>query len=134
MCEIQNSILASIGKFIQPIFTPLGFGSQIGAFGWVFAVAGILGLIAKENVIAGFLTLSSMVVTLFGNPETAMQLANAGVLSPEVVAMLTELIASGEAATDVCYKCGFRDYSTFSRAYRKMFDESPAGRRKKDDQ
>ncbi len=100
MCEIQNSILASIGKFIQPIFTPLGFGSQIGAFGWVFAVAGILGLIAKENVIAGFLTLSSMVVTLFGNPETAMQLANAGVLSPEVVAMLTELIASGEAGAD----------------------------------
>jgi ferrous iron transport protein B len=50
MCEIQNSILASLGKFIQPIFTPLGFGSQIGALGWVFAVAAILGLIAKENV------------------------------------------------------------------------------------
>ena len=44
-----------------------------------------------------------------------------------------KLIANGEAATDVCYKCGFRDYSTFSRAYRKMFDESPAGRRKKDE-
>ena len=41
-----------------------------------------------------------------------------------------QLISSGEAATEVCYKCGFRDYSTFSRAYRKMFDESPAGRRK----
>jgi len=43
-----------------------------------------------------------------------------------------QLIADGEAATDVCYKCGFRDYSTFSRAYKKMFEESPAGRRKKD--
>ncbi len=96
MCEIQDSILASLGKFIQPIFTPLGFGSQIGALGWVFAVAAILGLIAKENVIAGFLTLSTMVMALFTNPETAGQLANAGVLSSEVLATLQELIASGE--------------------------------------
>ena len=43
-----------------------------------------------------------------------------------------QLIADGEAVTDVCYKCGFRDYSTFSRAYKKLFDESPAGRRKKE--
>ena len=43
-----------------------------------------------------------------------------------------KLISDGEAATEVCYKCGFRDYSTFSRAYKKLFDESPAGRGKKD--
>lgn len=96
MVEIQNSILASLGKFIQPIFTPLGFGSQIGALGWVFAVAAILGLIAKENVIAGFLTLSAMVMSIFSNPETAGQLANVGVLSPEILATLQDLIASGE--------------------------------------
>lgn len=35
------------------------------------------------------------------------------------------LLMSGESATEVCYKCGFRDYSTFSRAYRKMFSISP---------
>lgn len=51
---MENSILASIGKLIQPIFTPLGFGSQLGTAGWVFAVAAITGLIAKENVIATF--------------------------------------------------------------------------------
>lgn len=96
MCEIQDSILASIGKFIQPIFTPLGFGSQIGALGWVFAVAAILGLIAKENVIAGFLTLATMIVAMLGNPETLSQLANVGVLTPEVMEVLGELIASGE--------------------------------------
>ncbi len=56
--EMQNSILASIGMFLQPIFTPLGFGSQLGAYGWVFAVAAITGLIAKENVIATFTTLA----------------------------------------------------------------------------
>ena len=43
-----------------------------------------------------------------------------------------QLIARGEAATSVCYKCGFHDYSTFSRAYKKTFDESPAGRGKEE--
>ena len=53
------SILASIGKLIQPIFTPLGFGSQLNSNGWVFAVAAILGLIAKEDVIAAFGSLAA---------------------------------------------------------------------------
>ena len=51
---MENSILASIGKFLQPFFTPLGFGSQLTSVGWVFAVAALTGLIAKENVIATF--------------------------------------------------------------------------------
>ncbi len=58
---IDQSILAGIGKLIQPLFTPLGFGSQIGAYGWVFVVAAITGLIAKENVIATFGTLGSCI-------------------------------------------------------------------------
>lgn len=41
-----------------------------------------------------------------------------------------QMIASGEGAMDVCYKCGFKDYSTFSRAYGKMFGVSPGGRKK----
>jgi len=56
--EMQESILASLGMLIQPIFTPLGFGSQLGRYGWVFAVAAITGLVAKENVIATFTTLA----------------------------------------------------------------------------
>lgn len=64
-----ESILASIGKLIQPIFTPLGFGSQLSAFGWVFAVAAITGLIAKENVIATFSVLAAMVVASLGGGE-----------------------------------------------------------------
>ena len=60
--NMDESILASLGKFIQPLFTPLGFGSQISRYGWVFAVAAITGLIAKENVIATFFTLASCIV------------------------------------------------------------------------
>ncbi len=60
---MQDSILASIGMFIQPLFTPLGFGSQLSQFAWVFAVAAITGLIAKENVIATLITLGAVVVS-----------------------------------------------------------------------
>ena len=69
--NMGESVLASIGMLIQPIFTPLGFGSQLGiAAGWVFAVAAITGLIAKENVIATFGTLAAAVVAGF-DLETA---------------------------------------------------------------
>ncbi len=60
--QMDQSILAGIGGLIQPLFTPLGFGSQLKAFGWVFAVAAITGLIAKENVIATFGTLAACIV------------------------------------------------------------------------
>ncbi len=57
----DESILGSIGMLIQPIFTPLGFGSQLNSLGWVFAVAAITGLVAKENVIATFGALAAVV-------------------------------------------------------------------------
>lgn len=61
---MNESILASLGMLVQPIFTPLGFGSQLGEYGWVFAVAAITGLIAKENVIATFATLAACLVSI----------------------------------------------------------------------
>ena len=60
--RMDESILAGLGKRIQPIFTPLGFGSQLQGMGWVFAVAGITGLIAKENVISTMGTLAACIV------------------------------------------------------------------------
>ncbi len=65
--EMQNSILASLGMLLQPLFTPLGFGSQLGEFGWVFAVAVITGLVAKENVIATFTTLAICISAYAGS-------------------------------------------------------------------
>ena len=60
--DMTHSILTGIGQLIQPLFTPLGFGSQLTAFGYVFAVAAITGLIAKENVIATFFTLAAIII------------------------------------------------------------------------
>ncbi|MEG2071564.1 MAG: ferrous iron transport protein B [Oscillospiraceae bacterium] len=42
------SLLAYIGRFIAPIFAPLGFGH------WQAAVASFTGLLAKENIVATF--------------------------------------------------------------------------------
>ena len=39
-----------------------------------------------------------------------------------------ELIESGMRATEACYRCGFRSYSSFTRAYNKHFASTPTGR------
>ncbi len=56
-----SSMLSGIGKLIQPLFTPIGFGSQLGSTGWVYSVASIQGIVAKENVTGTLETLSSIV-------------------------------------------------------------------------
>lgn len=44
----NHSLLAAIGSFVAPVFSPLGFGN------WKAAVATFTGLIAKENVVNTF--------------------------------------------------------------------------------
>ena len=46
MVDVNDSILASIGSVIAPIFNPLGFGN------WQSSVSLLTGLLAKETVIA----------------------------------------------------------------------------------
>lgn len=48
MVDAQDSILASIGKIIAPIFAPLGFGN------WQSAVSTVTGFVAKENIVGTF--------------------------------------------------------------------------------
>ena len=49
-------------------------------------------------------------------------------LSDKRLLAARDLIQSGVSATDACYRCGFRSYSAFSRAYGKRFDATPTGR------
>lgn len=46
-------------------------------------------------------------------------------LSTKRLLYARELILGGTSMTDACFACGFRNYSTFSRAYKKQFRESP---------
>ena len=91
---MDKSILASIGKLMQPIFTPLGFGSQLNANGWVFAVAAITGLIAKEDVIATFGTLAACISAGFvgasedGVYEVRVMIAETGIQIPALIAFI----------------------------------------------
>ena len=59
----EASILSLLGGWIAVIFTPLGFGN------WQAAVATILGLLAKEEVVGVFGALSSM-----GSADLAFEL------------------------------------------------------------
>ena len=91
--RMDESILGGIGMLIQPLFTPLGFGSQIGANGWVFAVAAITGLVAKENVIATFGTLASTIAggyiaTADGIAEVGAMIQNTNIGIPALIAFI----------------------------------------------
>lgn len=38
-----------------------------------------------------------------------------------------ELLGQGLSPTESCFRCGYRDYSAFARAYKKQFGTSPKG-------
>lgn len=91
--QMNLSILAGIGQLVQPIFTPLGFGSQLGSWGWVFVVAAVSGLIAKENVIATFGTLAACIVAGFEGGEEGLEavvtmIQATGITIPALVAFI----------------------------------------------
>lgn len=91
--QMNNSILAGFGKLIQPLFTPLGFGSQLNEWGWVFIVSAITGLIAKENVVATFGTLAAciganVVGGADGIAETALMIQASGITIPALIAFI----------------------------------------------
>lgn len=93
--EMNNSILAGLGGLVQPLLTPLGFGSQLKSFGWVFVVAAITGLIAKENVIATFGTLAACITAGFeanealeGIDSVAEMIGATGITVPALIAFI----------------------------------------------
>lgn len=58
MVAIDVSLLSYIGKAVQILFIPLGFGQ--GEYGWTYVVSTLTGLIAKEEVPATLSLLSSV--------------------------------------------------------------------------
>lgn len=93
--EMNESILAGIGMLVRPLFTPVGFGSQLNDWGWVFVVAAITGLIAKENVIATFGTLAACITAGFtadealeGIDSVAQMISATGIGVPALIAFI----------------------------------------------
>lgn len=91
--RMDESILGGLGNLIAPLFAPLGFGSNLGTFGWVFAVAAVTGLIAKENVIATFGTLAACVAGTYvasedGVAEVMAMIQATGVTIPALIAFI----------------------------------------------
>lgn len=62
MVDASESMLASIGRVIAPIFIPLGFGE------WQSAVATVTGLLAKEVVVSTFGILYGIADATEGDP------------------------------------------------------------------
>lgn len=49
-------------------------------------------------------------------------------ISDHRLMLARDLIGQGVPATEVCFRCGFGSYSSFSRAYGKFFGTTPTGR------
>mgnify|MGYP000904882537 CR=1 FL=1 len=80
--EMDSSVLAAAGSFIAPLFAPLGFGN------WQSAVATVMGLLAKEEVVGVF-------GVLYGVSGDALHMVEEGLfegLSP-IAAHFTSLSA-----------------------------------------
>lgn len=67
--DISKSMLAALGSFIAPIFTPLGFSD------WRLSTALVTGIAAKETVV-------STLAVLFGASGASLSAALATVLTP----------------------------------------------------
>ena len=94
MCEMEESILASIGRSIQWIFAPLGFGE------WRASVAVVTGWIAKENIVSTF-------GVLFGAADAVAEAAAEGSAAlPGLSAVFTQASAFAYMAFNLlCMPC-----------------------------
>ena len=91
--RMNESILAGLGSLVAPLFAPLGFGSNLNNYVWVFAVAAATGLIAKENVIAAFGTLAAcvaggMISSEDGVKEVATMIEATGITVPALISFI----------------------------------------------
>ena len=99
MVEIEDSILADLGRVLKVVFYPLGWA--MGADGWKYSVASITGLIAKEDVVA---TMASL-----GLEEGTISLSNAAIYAFAIYNLFTlPCFAAVATAKSESSKKGFR--------------------------
>ena len=88
--SIEDSIVHDIGSLVSWIFYPLGFA--LGEYGWVFVVAAVTGLIAKEEVVSTMTVLGIAIGALGAEAgeTTAIEalFAVSGITTPAVIAFM----------------------------------------------
>ena len=88
--SIEDSIVHDIGSVVSWIFYPLGFA--LGEYGWVFVVAALTGLIAKEEVVSTLTVLGIAIGSLAEDAAegTAIEtlFAVSGITTPAVIAFM----------------------------------------------
>lgn len=107
--DANSSILAGIGQLVQPIFTPLGFGSNLNENGWVYGVSAVTGLVAKEAVISTFATLAQCIESIPQDAEEFQALVEVssdseeGVLSVSSMIVNTNMVENGGWAALIAF-------------------------------
>ncbi len=82
----SQSMLATIGKFIAPIFIPLGFGT------WQASVALLTGIAAKESIVSTLaVTLGSASVSTIFTPQAALAYMVFVLLSSPCIAAMSAM-------------------------------------------
>jgi len=81
------------------------------------------------NEISNALFISRYYLMHLFKKETGETLAS--YISSKRLAFGRSLICKGVPITEACYQCGYKEYSTFLRAYRKKYGEAPKELRKK---
>lgn len=96
MCEMEDSLLASIGNAIKFIFAPLGFAD------WRASVGVVTGWIAKENIVATFGQLFAGV-----SDDAVIEAISAGEQTlPEIKSVFTTVSAFSYMAFNLlCMPC-----------------------------
>ena len=118
MVAEEESMLAAIGNFISPIFSPLGFDN------WKASVATFSGLVAKENVVGTFGVLNGMAAA--GEDDPGLWAATIAMF-PSAVAAVSFLIFNLLCAP--CFaaigaikrEMASAKWTAFSLAYQTLF-------------
>ncbi|WP_283609587.1 ferrous iron transport protein B [Faecalispora anaeroviscerum] len=117
MVDIEDSMLATLGNAIAPLFAPLGFDN------WKFAVATITGLIAKENVVGtfgilfGFAEVAEDGAEVWGNLQAAVSPLAAYAFLAFNLLCAPCFAAMGAARTEL----GSAKWTLFSVGYQTLF-------------
>ena len=78
-----------------------------------------------DTLAEGFFISKYHMMRLF-HRETGLTIHN--YLTQRRLLRAKDLISGGMRATEACYRCGFRSYSSFTRSYGKHFGTTPTGR------